>query len=415
MKKTIIAISLSLVSVMAFAQKKEIRKAEDAVEDGNFQEAKTLLSSIEGQIASEKESRQAEYYLVKGNAYFGPLEGNTSFDDLTKAAQSYKKAIDLGEEKEGEKGLVEVRNKLINTAIKDQESANFTLATKKLHEAYQLNKKDTLYLYYAASSAVNDKDYDTALTYYNQLRKMGYVGQGYEYTAVNKESGEVETFKNENDRDLYVQSGDYIKPEKRKTDSKRGEIIKNIALIYVQKDQEDKALDAIKEARQNSPDDTSLMLVEADLYGKMGDDEKYSALMEKVVAKDPTNANLYYNLGVTTAKMGKKDEAIKYYKKAIKYDPSMINAYINLSTLILSEEREIVDEMNGLGMSKADTKRYDELTEKKNNLYKEALPYLEKAVELEPTDVELNRTLMNIYYQLGENEKAKAIKAKISN
>ena len=40
---------------------------------------------------------------------------------------------------------------------------------------------------------------------------------------------------------------------------------------------------------------------------------------------------------------------------------------------------KIVDEMNSLGMSKADSKKYDALEMKREGLYTEALPYLEAA------------------------------------
>ncbi|MDR6302132.1 tetratricopeptide repeat protein [Mesonia maritima] len=414
MKKTILAISLSLVGVVAFAQKREIRDAEDAMEDGNYQEAKKILSSVEGQVASEKDRIKADYYLAKGKAYFGPLNAIPTVENLEQAGEAYRKAIEFGEEDEGKKGLTEVRNKLINTAINDQKQSKFDVAADKLYAAYQINTQDTLYLFYAASSAVNGKNYPKALKLYTQLDDLGYTGQGYKYTAVNKSTGEVERFDSESERDLFIKSGDYIKPDKVKTDSKRAEIIKNIALIHLQNDEPEKALEAIKEVRQENPEDVSLMLVESDVYLKMGETEEYSKVIEKIIEKDPTNPTLFYNLGVTSAQSGKKDKAIKYYKKAIELDPKMTNAYINLSTLILEDERKIVDEMNSLGMSKADNKRYDELVEEKKELYREAVPYLKKGMENDPSNTETIRTLMNIYSQLGEEQKAKELKQKLA-
>ena len=44
MKTRIITVALAMSTVVAFAQKKEIRKAENAVEDGEFVEAKNFLS-----------------------------------------------------------------------------------------------------------------------------------------------------------------------------------------------------------------------------------------------------------------------------------------------------------------------------------------------------------------------------------
>ncbi len=69
---------------------------------------------------------------------------------------------------------------LILKVSKDHESA------KNLYDAYLLDKKDTLNLYYAASTYVNAKEYDKALELYNDLKTMNYSGKGTNYLAVNK-------------------------------------------------------------------------------------------------------------------------------------------------------------------------------------------------------------------------------------
>ncbi|MEL6810560.1 MAG: hypothetical protein AAFP76_04440, partial [Bacteroidota bacterium] len=82
--------------------------------------------------------------------------------------------------------------------------------------------------------------------------------------------------------------------------------------------------------------------------------------------------------------------------------------------LLLQKEGAIVEEMNGLGTSAADDRRYDELKGQRTALYEQVLPYLESAVEQKGDNVELIRTLMNIYGQLGMDDKFKAMKAKLS-
>ena len=90
-------------------------------------------------------------------------------------------------------------------------------------------------------------------------------------------------------------------------------------------------------------------------------------------------------------KIDTNDEAIKYYEKAIEYykqaleiDPEMTNARMNIVVAILAKERAIIDEMNGLGMSKEDNKRYEELEEERKEIYEQAVPYLEKVIESDP-------------------------------
>jgi len=269
-------------------------------------------------------------------------------------------------------------------------------------------------MYYAASNAVNAKDYDKALEYYKELKDVGFTGEETIYTAVNKETGEEERMASKEQRDLFVKSGNYINPQDKVSESKKGEIAKNIALIYIEKGEDEKAIAAIEDAKAENPNDVSLMQAEADMYYRMDDMAKYREIMEKIVEQNPDDAVLYYNLGVSAAQMGENDRAVDYYKRAIELDPSMHNARINMAFVILSKEQPIVEEMNSLGMSKADQKKYEELAEERQQLYRDALPHLEKVMENDPTNIEAARTMMNIYYQLNETENAEEMKAKIA-
>ena len=135
--------------------------------------------------------------------------------------------------------------------------------------------------------------------------------------------------------------------------------------------------------------------------------------MKQVVNEDPDNPTLYYNLGVSAEQLGDLKGAREYYEKAIELDPKLENAYVNLATATLAKEKELVEQMNKLGTSPADNKKYQELNKKRKKYYSEALPYLEKVVEINPKNLNALRTLMNIYYQLAEDEKAKKINSQI--
>ena len=411
MKKNVITIGLSLLSVVAIAQKKEVRDAGKAIDKGSYAEAKTLLTQAESSLGDANDNLKAEFYLYKGKAYLGTGE-KTPVADLMLASEAFKKAQELGNE-DARVGLDNVTNSLIQSAINDQNAENYTEAAKKLYAGYQLNEKDTVYLYYAASNAVTGKDYDTALKYYEDLKDLGFTGIETEYVAVNKSTGKEEVM-SKVERDIRMKTGEYIKPEDRVTPSKTGEISKNIALIYIQQGREDDAIKALESAKANNPDDAGLLQTEADMYYKMGKKDKYKELMEAIVAKDPNNATLYYNLGVTAFEMGNNEGAIKYYEKAIELNPEMAEARLNIAAAILSQESTIVEEMNKLGMSKADTKKYEELSEKRKNIYRAALPYLTTVMENDTANLEAIRTTMNIYYQLGESAKADALQAKLT-
>jgi len=410
MKTKILTIALSFLTLVAIAQKKEIRDAGKAIEKGSYAEAKTLLTQAEQNLSEANSSYQTDFYLFKGQAYLGTGE-NIPVADLMTAAEAFKKAQELGSD-EAADGLAAITNSLVQSAIKDQNAEKYDKAAEKLYAGYQLNNKDTLYLYFAASNSINAGDYDTALKYYEELKGLGYTGIETQYIAVNKETGEEEVM-GKTQRDLMVKSGEYLNPEDRKVTSKEGEIAKNIALIYIDQGKNDKAIAAMDAAKLANPDDISLLQSEADMYYKLGDKEKYKALMEAIVEKDPNNPTIYYNLGVTSYEIGDIEAAIKYYNKALELNPKLTEARLNIAAAILSGETAIVEQMNGLGLSKADAKKYDELAEQRKGLYRKALPYLEKVMEDNPENIEAIRTAMNIYYQLGEAEKAAALQEKL--
>lgn len=410
MKTNILTVALSLFSLMAVAQKSEIKSAEKAVDKGNYTEAKAEIEKAESLLADANDKWTERFYVAKGNTYLGTGE-NVSIEDMLTASEAFKKAAEMGST-EAQEGLLNVRNSLVQSAVEDQNAENYKSASDKLYTSYELNPQDTLYLYFAAANSLNAQDFDTALEYYEELRDLGYDGAEIEYLATNVETGEQEAMPKEQ-RDLMVKTENYTDPEDRELPSKKGEIAKNIALIYINEEKMDEAVEAMEDAKRENPDNVMLLQAEADMYYRMGDKEKYNEIMKEVLEKSPDDPAIYYNLGVTTAELGDTEGAVEYYEKALELDPSLSDARMNIVVAILAKERELIDEMNKLGMSKEDSERYEELEEERLEVYEEVIPYLEDAIEHDPTNTEIIRTAMNIFNALDEEEKAQVLKEKL--
>ncbi|MDG3581582.1 tetratricopeptide repeat protein [Galbibacter pacificus] len=419
MKKQVLLASAILASSFAIAQKSELRDAEKALDKGSSAEAKSTLESISSTIETADDKYKDEYYFLLGKTYVDLAKKSGSDADYEKAVNSFNQLIEFEKSyktkytDEAKEILNGLSGDIVNAAVEDNKNENFAGAAKKLHMAYEMTDNQD-YLYFAASSAVNGGDLDTALEYYEKLNELEYTGESTAYMAVNKETGETENLGSEQNRDLMVKTGEYTDPSEEETESRYPEIIKNIALIYNEKGETEKAAEAIKDAREANPEDINLLLTEANMYIKMGDKAKFQSLMEEAIQKDPNNPTLYYNLGVITAEQGNKEQAKKYYEKALELDPENENVYLNMASLILSDERAMVDEMNGLGNSAADNKRYDELKGQREELYRSAVPYLEKLLTINPDNIDAVRTLMNIYGTLGEQAKFKEMKDKLA-
>ncbi|NCT16943.1 MAG: hypothetical protein COW66_04850 [Flavobacteriaceae bacterium CG18_big_fil_WC_8_21_14_2_50_34_36] len=418
MKKRIVLITLLFITVIAFPQKKELREASKAIKEGSFADAKATLAQLEGTISSADQTVQAEYYLYKGEAFLGIAGKNEK--DLITAADSFKKVIALEEDsgkskytEQAEKGMQNLRVRLVNAAIEDQNAERYAEASKKLYTSYTISPKDTSDLYYAAGNALNAKEYTSALDYFQTLLDLGFTGVQKEYNLIDKTTQEVATFYSKEERDLMMLSGNYIKPTEKLSKSKKGEVLRNVAFLLIDKGDTDKAKLMIAEARKENPDDDSLLRAEAGIALKLNDMKTYSKLMQEIIATDPNNPELYYNLGVSSASIGDKENAEKYYLKALELDPEYQNAKVNMAALILEDETKIIEEMNALGTSAKDNKRYDELKGVREGLFKKAVPYLESALESRPDNIQITRTLMNIYTILGEDAKFKQMKQKL--
>ena len=75
-------------------------------------------------------------------------------------------------------------------------------------------------------------------------------------------------------------------------------------------------------------------------------------------------------------------------------------------------ESKLVDEMNKLGTSEKDNKKYEVLKKQRDEMFRSAIPYLEKAYELK-SEEDVANTLMNVYGALEMSDKKKALKAKM--
>ncbi len=414
MKKQILIAGMIMISAITFGQKKEIKSAEKATKSGDFTEAISILKKAETLVSSADKSVKSQYYLAKGNAYMGAAEEN-DLDKLKIAAESFSKAQEVDPKgkyvSELETAMDNLRVVLVNGAVVDRDKGSYKSASEKLYAGYQVSKKDTLYLYFAASNAVRAKEYDNALKYYQHLVDIEYTGIATTYFAINNETNVEREFDTKDGRNKAIKDGLYSKPRDEKSESKIGEILKNMTLIYNTTGDTEKAAGLIKKARKENPDNLALMHAEANMYYGAGDMVAYKKIISEIIEKDPENPELYFNLGVASKKNDETEAALKYYEKALELDPNYEAALINIAQIVLDKDPAMIEEMNALGTSTADYNRYDEIQEERNNMYKEALPYLEKALTLSEGKVQLIRTLRDIYSQLSMDDKAKEMKA----
>jgi tetratricopeptide (TPR) repeat protein len=159
----------------------------------------------------------------------------------------------------------------------------------------------------------------------------------------------------------------------KKFASKPEEVAKSIfALSFFNKNDEQAKKD-FQEAIKLNPDDTQIQIDHATIYYRNNDIVMYQKLIEGILEKDPNNAQLQYNVGF----------------------------------LLLNDDAKLVEEINA---NLKNIKKYDELNAKRKAMFLKALPYFERAHQLDVTNEDTKTTLRLCYETIGMKDKAVSVK-----
>lgn len=198
-------------------------------------------------------------------------------------------------------------------------------------------------------------------------------------------------------------------------------IYSEYANILIANEEYDAALEIIQKGRQLSPKNFNLIVAEANVYLKKEDSKNAIQVLNEAIALDPTNgtvyaaaANMYANVTRDTATSKEERdiafaEAEKNFKKAIEITPNFDN-YFNLGALFYNRGADTYAYANELPF---DDPTYPELEKAAKEDLANAVPYLEKARELNPDDVWVLRSLKEVYLRTKQNDKFKEINDKL--
>lgn len=419
MKNQILFLSVFLISMTIFGQKDEIKSAEKAIKSNDFNTAISAIQQAENLISNADDKLKAKFYYIKGLALY--QNGGPQMD-VNKTAAAFNELLAFEKSINSYKYSDEVNSligKMVNDiatkatedytlAMESKEPEDFKKAAKQFHQVYLLSKSDTVYLDNAALVYYFGKDYATSRDLYQQLLDLNYTGIAEEYIATNKADGQDVTYPDKKAMDLQVKLGIAENPRVEVKESRREMIFKNLAQNYSDLGEMNKALEYIAMGRAEFPKSYSLLIDEANIYYKLEDNAKFKERLEMAIEMNPTEPTLYYNVGVMNMDQKNLDEAIKYFEKAIELNPDYGDAYNNIGAAIIDKAAPIIDEMN---KSLSDFAKYDKLQKQQFEIYGKAVPYYEKAFELNKSSISVVQTLMGLYENLGMNEKLEAMQA----
>ena len=121
---------------------------------------------------------------------------------------------------------------------------------------------------------------------------------------------------------------------------------------------------------------------------------------------DPGNISVYLALGTIYQNMGKSKEAEELYNKVIAKEPDNYNANNLIGVSYYNQGADIYNQSTEL----KDQKQADKMEAKAKEVWKQSIPFLEKAHKVNPADKETKNLLMSIYLKIGEQKKFQGLK-----
>lgn len=441
MKKLIITISAVFMMSVAFAQEKEIDAALKAYESKNNTAAKSELNKVSGQINSNTISPEslAKYYYVSGQIalsegnsveaakQFGELakyENGSMFsvkNKSTKQTEYYATQADADKAAASGDYSKPKQENLTPNYLPQIQSSLTAMAEKTLKEAndaYKANNDDVagakfleasylvkamggdaqIFKYNAALSYHRGQKYDEALELYKELIQEGYTGENISYLAKDKDGNEA-NYTTKQEVEAHKKLGIVVSYKEVKTTSVEKELYVNTLKALSSSEKYD---DIVEKIIAKYPKDSDIQTLAGNIYHKSGNNEKFLSKLIENTKLSPNDPDNYFNIGVMYMNDSKDAEATQYFEKAIQVDPKYKNAYTNLALIKVKPEKEYVEIINAnLGTSAKEKKAYQEYTKKRKDLYLEAIPYLEKAFEIDKTNLEA-ATMLRKAYQAGE-------------
>ncbi|MGO1243026.1 MAG: tetratricopeptide repeat protein [Sphingobacterium sp.] len=336
---------------------------------GNLESAK---EAIDLATAHEKTKDKPETWTIAAliNANIAAME-NTP-EAATAANDAIKKAEELdteGENAENIKVAGQVLGQFkFNQGVAAWEKQDFKTAYKEFDDALVYLPGDTTLTYYSGLAAIQNQDYPNAIEKYKLLI-----------------------------------------PEKEFSSHKS--IMVDLPKLYLSNQDTTSAIEYAAQAAQAYPEDNDAAVQNIELNLIAGNETKVIADIENQITKDAENKALYYYLGIAHSAANNTDEAIEAYKKAVSLDPNYSDANRNAAATIINTVREKLHALND-DKTLSNTDYSAKVTALKEEI-KVALPYLEKVVELNPTDSDALRSLKGYYDFQQDEAKSVEIQAKI--
>ncbi len=372
-------------STALLAQSGNVKKAKAAIVKfeelkaaGTAELGKSSLTAaqeaIDAAVVHDKTKEDPEawtyYALVYSN--LANLDKNT--EAATKAQEGIQKATEFDKDKKNAENITVASQTLgqykFNQGVAAWDKQDYKTAYSDFSEALNYLPGDTTLTFYSGLAAVQNKEYDLAIEKYKALVPIK------EYSS-------------------------------HKT------IMVDLPKLYLQKGDTTSAITAAAEAVAAYPEDNDAVVQNIELNLITGNESKIVSDIEAQLSKDPQNKSLHYYLGLAYGSAGDSEKALASYQKALEIDPNYLEANTNAAVVIMNSGRDELMKLNeDKSVAPGD---YNKKVEGIKQQIARAVPYLEKAVELDPQNVDALRNLKNYYDFVNDEAKSAELQSKIES
>ncbi len=302
------------------------------------------------------------YFDETGRLSFWEVTDKMEPYPLMSAYECYQKAYELDTDKKNAKKITQGLSVLIDKMNSEALSAyNLEDYKEALHyfEASlassghaAVNRTDTMIVYYAAVVAQASKDMEKAAKYLKESIDLGYTmdGNAYAYYA---------------------------------------DVLKELG-------REEEAINYLNMGITKYPQNQSIVVSLINTYLNSGDDPmKVIPFIKTAQENEPTNHSLYYAEATVYEKLNQPDKALELYKKSIEIEPNYFFGQYGVGAMYFNKGVDLQNKAS----EELDDAKYEALMKQANDEFKEAIPYLEKAYELNKDEKTVVDSLKSIYFR----------------
>ena len=406
MKRLLLTVALCVAASSAsLAQKKAVKEAQGIAkgDKADFTEARAL---IKGALENPETKDDAQAWYVAG-----------FIEDQQFSAERTKQI--LGQQP-NEPVMYEALGAILPYFKKAYELDQLPNEKGKIKPKYSKDIKsilgaDHVYFFNGGAYYFDQKDYKKAYDFFNQYLEISELPM-FEGTQTAEKDSTFMTVQfyaavaatQLQDSPIAIKALERAKS----SDFRLNDVYQYLSYEYKQAGDSVNYVKTLEEGYAKFPNEEFFLMSLIDAYIQSSQNEKAISYLNTAIAQKPSDSQLYHALGIVY-ETGIKDyaKAEETFKKALEVNPESVESMSALGRIYYNQAVNKQGEANMIN----DSKKYQEELTIAKDLFKQALPYFQKAHEMKPSESEYMVALRGIYYNLNMGPELEAIEAEMNN